>query len=234
METESPMHQESEHIYAENNVEKDEEDIVTNNIENGSDKFVSDNEHVYAENNVEQDVEDILSNNLEDDVGQPVSDNGNVETSYVEVPITLINNKKKKCDKKSKKKINKKNDTLKPRNTPTKMVTTPKANKKGEIGKNKKEVTGNSKPTVKKKETPKRKVGIVVQVTKGNIDGFVEDIVVLPVKKSRNIIGGKKISYDIPLAPTDNVSFHSYESVMKWKYVFQRRITYVRLSEEVM
>lgn len=53
MEAESPMHQESEHISAENNVEKDEENIVTNNIENGSDKSVSDNEHIYAENNVE-------------------------------------------------------------------------------------------------------------------------------------------------------------------------------------
>lgn len=84
------------------------------------------------------------------------------------------------------------------------MVTTPKSNKKGEIGKKKKEVTGNSKSTVKKKETPKRKVGIVVQVAEGNIDDFVEDIVVLHVKKSRNIIGGKKIPNDIPLAPTDN------------------------------
>lgn len=63
----------------------------------------------------------------------------------------------------------------------------------------------------------------------------MQDIVVLPVKKNRKNFGGKKIPYDVPLAIMDKESFHSEDSVLKWKYVYHRRIAGEReISEEAM
>ncbi|XP_057452188.1 uncharacterized protein LOC130744009 [Lotus japonicus] len=46
---------------------------------------------------------------------------------------------------------------------------------------------------------------------------------------------GKRIPENVPAAPLDNISFHSEESVGKWKYVFQRRIVQEReLTGEIL
>lgn len=58
---------------------------------------------------------------------------------------------------------------------------------------------------------------------------------VLLMNKNMEIIGGKKIPFDIPLAPMDKVFFHYEESVLKWKYVYHRKIAIEKeLSEEAM
>lgn len=46
-----------------------------------------------------------------------------------------------------------------------------------------------------------------------------------PAKRVKNVIGQKKISKIIHVAPLDNVSFKSEESVTKWKFIFHRSIT---------
>ncbi|XP_057443950.1 uncharacterized protein LOC130736120 [Lotus japonicus] len=46
---------------------------------------------------------------------------------------------------------------------------------------------------------------------------------------------GKQIPENVPAAPLDNISFHSEESVGKWKYVYQRRIAQEReLTGEIL
>ncbi|XP_057442747.1 uncharacterized protein LOC130734394 [Lotus japonicus] len=46
---------------------------------------------------------------------------------------------------------------------------------------------------------------------------------------------GKRIPENVPAAPLDNISFHSEESVGKWKYVYQRRIAQEReLTGEIL
>ncbi|XP_057452952.1 uncharacterized protein LOC130744818 [Lotus japonicus] len=52
---------------------------------------------------------------------------------------------------------------------------------------------------------------------------------------AKNRVKGKKIPLNIPNAPKDNVSFHSAEFAMRWKFVFHRRIVFQReLSEEAL
>lgn len=47
----------------------------------------------------------------------------------------------------------------------------------------------------------------------------------VPLKKKRKkVLRGKKLSDNVLVVPLDNVSFHSEESVLKWKYVYNRRI----------
>jgi hypothetical protein len=66
---------------------------------------------------------------------------------------------------------------------------------------------------------------------KTDVEADVRNIVTYGKKK----IVGKKIHVNIPPAPMDNVKFHSKESVQKWKYVYQRRITHKReLSQEAL
>lgn len=46
---------------------------------------------------------------------------------------------------------------------------------------------------------------------------------------------GKRIPPNVPSAPIDNISFHSEECAIKWKYVFQRRVAREReLGEEAL
>ncbi|CAI8614347.1 unnamed protein product [Vicia faba] len=87
-----------------------------------------------------------------------------------------------------KKKANKKKDTLKLKNTPTKRVATPKSKKKGVSSKNNKDVASSNKPAVKKKSIHKRKVYLVVEISKED----VEDIMILLVKKNRKKMGRKR------------------------------------------
>lgn len=70
----------------------------------------------------------------------------------------------------------------------------------------------------------------VVEVDVTNID---DDILISTAKRNKRVVEGKKLSQNIHVVPLDNVSSHSDESVLKWKYVFHRRITLERdLSEE--
>lgn len=43
-------------------------------------------------------------------------------------------------------------------------------------------------------------------------------------KKRKKVLGGKKLSNNVLVVPLDNASFHSEESVLKWKYIYTRRI----------
>jgi hypothetical protein len=66
---------------------------------------------------------------------------------------------------------------------------------------------------------------------KTDVEADVRNIVTYGKKK----IVGKKIHVNIPPAPMDNVKFHSKESVQKWKYVYQKRITHKReLSQKAL
>ncbi|XP_057432218.1 uncharacterized protein LOC130724971 [Lotus japonicus] len=54
-----------------------------------------------------------------------------------------------------------------------------------------------------------------------------------PAAQKRKI--GKRIPENVHAAPLDNISFHSEESVGKWKYVYQRRIAQEReLTGEIL
>lgn len=43
-------------------------------------------------------------------------------------------------------------------------------------------------------------------------------------KKSKKIVGGKKIPKHVYISPLDNMSFHFKEGVLKWKYLYHKRI----------
>jgi ribosomal protein S10 len=77
----------------------------------------------------------------------------------------------------------------------------------------------------------KKKQVKVPSVSETNLEEDVQNI----VKSGKNKIAGKGIPENIPPSPMDNVTFHSKESVQKWKYVDQRRITHKReLSQEAL
>lgn len=108
-------------------------------------------------------------------------------------------------------------------------------NKKRAYGKKKKVVTVSEKPEGKKKLYTKRKIYYVVEDVEEDVEDNQDNIMVLPLKKNRKIISGKKIPTNFSISPLENVSFQSEESVMKWKYVYHRRITPEReLSKEAL
>ncbi|XP_057432573.1 uncharacterized protein LOC130725353 [Lotus japonicus] len=81
------------------------------------------------------------------------------------------------------------------------------------------------------KKSVKRKLSADVDVEESEVEPNVPDIV--PSAKKRRV--GKRIPENVPVAPMDNVSFHSEESVGKWKYVYKRRIAQEReLATEVL
>lgn len=52
-------------------------------------------------------------------------------------------------------------------------------------------------------------------------------------KKSKIIVGSKKVPTNVYIAPLYNMSFHCEESVMKWKYLYHKRMTLeTKLSKE--
>lgn len=67
---------------------------------------------------------------------------------------------------------------------------------------------------MKKKADPKRKIIHIIEDVEDNIG----DILVPPHKKRKKIVGGKKIHANVP---TD-------DSVLKWKFVYHRRIALER------
>ncbi|XP_057444768.1 uncharacterized protein LOC130737014 [Lotus japonicus] len=80
--------------------------------------------------------------------------------------------------------------------------------------------TPSSAPQKKTKSTPATYKSRQVDV-KGK---DVPDIV--PAEKKK--FAGRRIPKNVPAAPLDNVSFHSEENVLKWKYVYQRRFALER------
>lgn len=70
----------------------------------------------------------------------------------------------------------------------------------------------------------KRKFASIIDIVEEYEDDILDNIVVCPMNKNRKIVGGKKIPYDISLAPMDKIYFHFEESVLKWNYVYHRRI----------
>lgn len=49
------------------------------------------------------------------------------------------------------------------------------------------------------------------------------------VPNSTNKIGGKKVLMNTHVSPLDNASFHYEESVNKWKFVFQRSVSFEKI-----
>lgn len=75
----------------------------------------------------------------------------------------------------------------------------------------------------------------MVEDVEEDVEDNQDNIMVLLLKKNRKFIGGKKIPTNFSVSPLENVSFQSEESVMKWKYVYHRRITPEReLSKEAL
>lgn len=66
-----------------------------------------------------------------------------------------------------------------------------------------------------------------------DVENNLDDIIVHPLKKNTKIVGGKKIPTNVVITPLDNLSFHSKESVLKWKFVYHMRISSeMELSKE--
>ncbi|XP_057443265.1 uncharacterized protein LOC130735205 [Lotus japonicus] len=83
----------------------------------------------------------------------------------------------------------------------------------------KKDVKGKGKAKAEKsKSEKKKKAPIIVSESDSNVEADVQDIV--PAEKKK--FAGRRIPKNVSTAPLDNVSFHSEENVLKWKYVYQR------------
>ncbi|XP_057426338.1 uncharacterized protein LOC130719746 [Lotus japonicus] len=91
--------------------------------------------------------------------------------------------------------------------------TTPKSKKKDLKGKGK--ATAEKSMSEKKKKAP-----VIVSESDSDVEADVPDIVLAEMKK----FAGRRIPKNVPAAPLDNVSFHSEENALKWKYVYQRRL----------
>lgn len=180
-----------------------------------------------------KDVENIISNNPDDHLDNCMSndDHGDVEThtGLSHVYYVNTNTEKKKFVNKNKKKAHEKKVALKLKKTTTKKVSTPTKDKwtvkKKEISRKKKKgVEATKKSVGKKKSNPKRKFAHTMKIVKDGVEDNLVNIVVSHVKKNRKIIGGKKIPTNIHVTLMDKVSFHSKEGVLKWKYVYHKRI----------
>ncbi|MCI40031.1 envelope-like protein, partial [Trifolium medium] len=85
--------------------------------------------------------------------------------------------------------------------------------------------TGTGKKELKKKEksrkasywerTSKKKQVIILSDFEIDVEADVQHIMASKIKK----IAGKRVPENILPAAMDNISFHSEESVQKWKYV---------------
>ena len=76
----------------------------------------------------------------------------------------------------------------------------------------------------KKKVTPRKSTAVKrkhVQVAAPDVGLDILDIE--PPRQNRKT-RGKKIPPNVPTSPLDNISFHSEKSVLRWKFVYQRRI----------
>ncbi|MCI32441.1 envelope-like protein, partial [Trifolium medium] len=85
-------------------------------------------------------------------------------------------------------------------------------------------------PTDKKKKTLKRKSAHSSD-SEYDVEQGVPDIMTSAKKKA----AGKKIPQNVVDVPIDNVSFHSPESVLRWRFVFHRRLALEReLGKEAL
>jgi hypothetical protein len=118
---------------------------------------------------------------------------------------------------------NKKGKVVATSTTPTK---TPKGSSVGpKKGWSKVSVTyEKQKKILKRKEAPT-----------SDSDYDVEEDVPNIISTTKKKVGGKFIPKNVADAPMDNVSFHSVESVQRWKYVFHRRLALEReLGKEAL
>lgn len=53
---------------------------------------------------------------------------------------------------------------------------------------------------------------------------YIDECVAKRAKVVKMLIVGKKLHKSIPYVPLDNVSFHSKESVVMWKFVYNQRL----------
>jgi hypothetical protein len=77
-------------------------------------------------------------------------------------------------------------------------------------------------PTVKKKSLKRKKA------PPSDTDTNAKDDVLDIVSSDRKRAGGKKMVVNVSAKPLDNISFHSKESIHRWKFVYQRRIGHER------
>ncbi|XP_057444308.1 uncharacterized protein LOC130736499 [Lotus japonicus] len=96
--------------------------------------------------------------------------------------------------------------------------TTPKSKKKDVKRK------GITKAEKSKSEKKKKKAPTIVSESDSDVEVDVPDIVLAEKKK----FAGRCIPKNVPDAPLENVSFHYEENVLKWKYVYQRRLAIER------
>jgi hypothetical protein len=87
--------------------------------------------------------------------------------------------------------------------------------RRGQKRKAEKEVTGEKKP---------KKQVVIQSDSDTNVEANVLDINASEWKRME----GRRVPANIPPAPMDNVSFHSEESVQKWRFVYQRRVAQER------
>jgi hypothetical protein len=87
--------------------------------------------------------------------------------------------------------------------------------RRGQKRKAEKEVTGEKKP---------KKQVVIQSDSDTNVEANVLDI----NASERKRMEGRRAPANIPPAPMDNVSFHSEESVQKWRFVYQRRVAQER------
>lgn len=106
-----------------------------------------------------------------------------------------------------------------------KDVTTKSSMKNTEVVKEKtpQEKSVSKKREVKEKTAEKKSLVRKLVQTSDSETNAKEDAQYI-VSTIRRKVGRKRIHVNVPAAPMDNVSTHSKTSVLKWKYVFQRRI----------
>lgn len=73
--------------------------------------------------------------------------------------------------------------------------------------------------------TPKRKITPLMEDVGDVVEYNMDDIMVPPLKKNNKIVGGKKIPTNVHISPLDSKSFRSEENVLKWKFVYHKKIT---------
>lgn len=77
------------------------------------------------------------------------------------------------------------------------------------------------------------KISLVEKDVEEDVEDNLDNIMVPLVKKSIKKIDGKKIPLNIHML--DNISFHYEESVLKWNYMYHRRIAPKReMSKEAL
>ncbi|XP_050918675.1 uncharacterized protein LOC127136121 [Lathyrus oleraceus] len=203
------------------------EDYGSEASEEEGDKITEEVENVNQMEEREEIKEDMSQYDVNDNIISNIDD---------EVLIINVNETTTKSAKRSKEKAWKRISTLKPMKNTTKNYATPikrrKISKKNEDFLNNKKSTWKKsvtkKPTSKEKFMMKRKKVPEVEVIEEDLNINLDDILVHVNKKSKKVVGSKKLPNNIHVVPMDNITFHSKERVLKWKYIYHRRIAHER------